>query len=212
MTASRPQIQCGTDNIYADERRETYILGVSSEQLDETTPPSQRDTKQVSQQTFGSPTPIAIGGFVLCTTPLSMTLLGWRDAGGLGAANIGAYLYFGGVLLVFGGIGEWIIGNTFAATVFSLFGGFWFAFGMTLVPGSGAVEAYSPDPGNPGAGLRQPDFNATFAFFLVGMAVLCFIFCFVSIRTNLAFFLIFLILIPTCEQEPISDGRIQSDR
>lgn len=38
------------------------------------------------RQTFGNPTGIAIGGFLLCTTPLSMILLGWRGAGGLGAA------------------------------------------------------------------------------------------------------------------------------
>lgn len=34
----------------------------------------------------------------------------------------GAYFYLGGLLLTLGGIGEWILGNTFPATVFTTFG------------------------------------------------------------------------------------------
>lgn len=59
--------------------------------------------KGTLRQTFGNPTPIgqcqhtfvfclwahiclALGGFLLCTTPASMALLGWQGAGGFGAA------------------------------------------------------------------------------------------------------------------------------
>ncbi len=57
------------------------------------------------RQTFGNPTPLgqsdqaltsclqleltrltALGGFLLCTTPMSMVLLEWQGAGGFGAA------------------------------------------------------------------------------------------------------------------------------
>lgn len=39
-----------------------------------------------------------------------MVLLGWHGAGGLGAANVGSYFYFGGILLLIGGVGEFILG------------------------------------------------------------------------------------------------------
>ena len=48
----------------------------------------------------------ALIGFLLSLTPLSMTLMGWRGAGGGGAATIGWYYFAGGVLMLMGGIGE----------------------------------------------------------------------------------------------------------
>lgn len=54
----------------------------------------------------------ALGGFLLCTTPVSMSLLGWQGAGGFSAAaNVGAYFGLGGLFLTLGGIGEWILGK-----------------------------------------------------------------------------------------------------
>lgn len=38
--------------------------------------------------------------------PLSMDLMGWRGAGGNGAAGIGTYFFFGGLLMIMGSIGE----------------------------------------------------------------------------------------------------------
>jgi hypothetical protein len=48
----------------------------------------------------------ALIGFLLALHPLSMTLMGWRGAGGGGAASIGWYYFAGGMLMVLGGIGE----------------------------------------------------------------------------------------------------------
>lgn len=48
--------------------------------------------------------------------------MGWRGAGGGGAATIGTYYFFGGVLQIIGAILEWIIGNTFIHVVFGSFG------------------------------------------------------------------------------------------
>ena len=83
----------------------------------------------------------ALIGFLLSLTPLSCDLMGWRGAGGNGAAStgssiidasncgktltqhcLGVYFFFGGVLMVLGSIGEWIIGNTFPFVVFGTFG------------------------------------------------------------------------------------------
>lgn len=48
----------------------------------------------------------ALIGFLLSLTPLSMTLMGWRGAGGSGSASIGWYYFCGGLLMVLGGLGE----------------------------------------------------------------------------------------------------------
>lgn len=60
------------------------------------------------RKTFGNPTPLALVGFLLSLTPLSCDLMGWRGAGptGDGSASIGAYFFFGGLLMVLGGVGE----------------------------------------------------------------------------------------------------------
>ncbi|KAJ6023524.1 uncharacterized protein N7446_013889 [Penicillium canescens] len=149
------------------------------------------------RQTFGNPTPIALGGFLMCSTSLSMALLGWQGAGGLGAANLGAYLYVGGVTQFLGAIGEWILGNTFPAVVFFLFGGFWLAFGTAIDPTTGASAVYSPDPKVPAEGLVEPAFFATFGFFLVTLAIVVAFFTIASLRTNLVFFMVFLTLTPS---------------
>ncbi|KAF7553691.1 hypothetical protein G7Z17_g3437 [Cylindrodendrum hubeiense] len=157
----------------------------------------QNQVKGQLRQTYGNPTPVALGGFLLCTTPISMALLEWQGAGGFGAgANVGSYFYLGGLLLVLGGIGEWILGNTFPATVFCLFGGFWLTFGATIVPGYGAYGLYSTT-GAAADGLNEQQFYATFSFFLVAMTILCAVFTVASIRTNVVLFTILLLLIPT---------------
>ncbi|RWA10107.1 hypothetical protein EKO27_g5007 [Xylaria grammica] len=151
------------------------------------------------RHTFGNPTPIALGGFLLCSTPLSMVLLEWQSAGGFGArANVGSYFFLGGLLVLLGGIGEWILGNTFPATVFCLFGGFWLTFGATIVPGNGAYGIYSTS-GITAEGLDEPQFYATFSFFLVAMALLCTVFTVASLRTNIVLFVLLLLLVPTCK-------------
>ncbi|KAH6891482.1 GPR1/FUN34/yaaH family-domain-containing protein [Thelonectria olida] len=156
----------------------------------------QNQVKGQLRQTFGNPTPLALGGFLLCTTPASMALLGWQGAGGFGAgANVGSYFFLGGLLLLLGGIGEWILGNTFPSTVFCLFGGFWFTFGATIVPGYGAYGLYSTTDAV-ADGLNEEQFYATFSFFLIAMGILCAVFTVASIRTNAVLFTILLLLVP----------------
>ncbi|EXJ81802.1 hypothetical protein A1O1_07867 [Capronia coronata CBS 617.96] len=146
-----------------------------------------------------STTAISLGGFVLCTTPLSMVLLGWQGASGSGAGNLGSWIWLGGIVTIVGAIGDWITGHIFPAIVFSLFGGFWCSFGTMLVPDAGAFSAYSTDPNNPAEGLTEPAFSATVAFFLMAMSFLCLIFLLASLRVNVAFCFAFAGLIPTMD-------------
>lgn len=49
----------------------------------------------------------ALVGFLLSLTPLTNDLMNWRGAQtGNGSASIGAYFFFGGVLMILGAVGE----------------------------------------------------------------------------------------------------------
>ena len=68
-----------------------------------------------------------------------------------------------------------------------MFGAFWLSFGGTLQPFYGAAKAYDPTATQAKA-LTDPTFANTFAYFMVYMGVLCFIFLVASIRTSTCLF------------------------
>jgi len=121
--------------------------------------------------------------------------MGWRGAGGGGAAGTGTYYFFGGLLMILGSVGEWIIGNTFPFVVFGSFGAFWLGFAATLTPYFNAYGAYSTDPTNPALGLASVGFNSSFAFFCVFMGLMCLVYLVCSLRTNICFVVIFFTLV-----------------
>jgi len=147
------------------------------------------------RKTFGNPTPLALIGFLLSLTPLSCQLMGWRGAGGMGASDIGAYMFFGGLLMILGAVGEFFLGNTFPFVVFGTFGGFWLTYGATLTPFYNSYGAYSTT-GVPADG-QNAQFYASFAFFLLFMGMVSLIFFICSLRTNVVFIVIFASLVCT---------------
>ncbi|KAI5459020.1 GPR1/FUN34/yaaH family-domain-containing protein [Mariannaea sp. PMI_226] len=196
MSSDNSKVNTELRDEVLDRIQTTTSIAISPELFEQLYLSPQNRVKGQLRQTFGNPTPLALGGFLVCTTPLSMALLGWQGSGGFGGgANVGTYFFLGGLLLLLGGIGEWILGNTFPSTVFCLFGGFWFSFGATIVPGYGAYGLYSTSD-SVSEGLSEGQFYSTFAFFLVSMAVLVAVFAIASIRTNMVFFTIFVLLIP----------------
>ncbi|RMZ85167.1 hypothetical protein DV738_g224, partial [Chaetothyriales sp. CBS 135597] len=146
------------------------------------------------RSTLANPTPLALVGFLMALSPLSNVLLGWRGAGGLGAAEVGAYYFFGGLLMLLGSVFEFILGNTFPFVVFGSFGAFWLTWGATLTPYFNAATAYQPD--DPAAALVNPTFLASFGYLFLYMAIMCTIFLIVSLRTNVIFVLLFVLVIP----------------
>ncbi|EXJ67834.1 uncharacterized protein A1O5_09180 [Cladophialophora psammophila CBS 110553] len=120
--------------------------------------------------------------------------MGWRGAGGLGAAEIGVFYFFGGLLMVIASFFEFFLGHTFQLAVFGSFGAFWLSFAATLTPYFNAATAYQPQ--KPETALANPTFNATFAYFPLYMGLLCFIYFIASLKTNLVLMLTFLLLVP----------------
>uniref|UniRef100_A0A8H7KCH5 Protein alcS n=1 Tax=Bionectria ochroleuca TaxID=29856 RepID=A0A8H7KCH5_BIOOC len=141
-------------------------------------------------------TPRALVGFLLSLMPLACDLMGWRGARDFGVAQISVYFFMGGLLMFLSGIFEWVLGNSFPATVFCSFGGFWFSFGGILNPSFGAYSFYATDPQKPTTGLANAKFNASLGFWLVVMGVLAFVYLICALRTNIVFVTIFLSLLP----------------
>ncbi|OAL37045.1 hypothetical protein AYO20_03814 [Fonsecaea nubica] len=147
------------------------------------------------RKTFANPTPLPLLGFLVASFPLACALMGWRGAGGGGAASIGASYFFGGLLQLIGSFLEWILGNTFPFVVFGSFGAFWLAFGATLTPyfnAEGAFTAGATTVAEKAAGAAS--FESSLAFFLLAIGILVFLYLICSLRTNVAFFLIFFLL------------------
>lgn len=144
------------------------------------------------RKTFGNPTPIGIGSFLLGATPLACDLMGWRGAGGSGAATIGVYYFTSGLLQILSSIFEILLGNSFSSIVFAIYGGFFLSFAATLTPTFAAYASYSSDPlTKPTEGLATRGFNASFAFWLVFLALITLIFLICSLRTNIVFVVLF---------------------
>ncbi|KAG4429472.1 hypothetical protein IFR05_015048 [Cadophora sp. M221] len=138
------------------------------------------------RKTFGNPTPLAIVGFVVALSPLSIELMGWRGAGGL-SATAGANWFFGGLLLVVSGLLEFFLGNTFPSVVFMSYGAHFLTFAATFQPFYNAIAAYNPD----GTQNQTPEFASSFAFYALFMGFLSFIYLICSLRTNLIFVFVF---------------------
>ncbi|KAJ9669731.1 hypothetical protein H2201_000116 [Coniosporium apollinis] len=155
----------------------------------------QNQVKGDLRKTFANPTPLALVGFLISLSPLSCDLMGLRGAGGNGAAGTATYFFFGGMLMILGGVGEWVIGNTFPFVVFTSFGAFWLGFAGTLQPFYNAYGAYSLNPEAPAEGLATVGFNSSFGFFTLSMGILCFIYLILAMRTNVVFVIIFLTLV-----------------
>ncbi|KAK9374318.1 GPR1/FUN34/yaaH family-domain-containing protein [Lipomyces chichibuensis] len=151
----------------------------------------ERAVKGNLRQTFANPTPLAILAHSICASPLGCDLMGLRGSGGSGAASTGAYFFLGGLLLVLSGIFEFFLGNTFSFVVFCSFGGFWFSYAGTLIPSFNSIGAYSPTGSSQVEGVSTKGFETSFGFYLCFWALLVLVFAICSLRTNVAFFFLF---------------------
>jgi uncharacterized protein len=117
----------------------------------------------------------------------------------------GANYFFGGLLLILSGIGEFLLGNTFPSVVFMGYGAHFLTSAATFTPAFAAISSYTTD----GSMTQTPTFLASFGvyhiihptayiqtdvlsgFYFLFMSVLSLIFLVCSFRTNLVFVLVF---------------------
>lgn len=78
------------------------------------------------------------------------------------------------------------VGNTFGATALSSYGGFWIAFAVILTPGFGVGDGYAE------AGVNAE--NYALGYFLAGWFIFTTILLLCTLRSTVAFFLLFFFL------------------
>lgn len=81
------------------------------------------------------------------------------------------------------------VGNTFGATALSSYGGFWLSFAIVLTPGGFGIQAAYA-----GTDAGKYDFDNAFGFFLAGWFIFTTILLICTLRSTVAFFLLFFFL------------------
>lgn len=142
-----------------------------------------------------------------------MVTVGWQGSGGLSVATTTINIWFGGMLLIIAGIGEFLLGNTFLMMVFLAYGAHFLSYATTFIPYYNAIGFFNPDGsslGGPGIENQTSVFMASYgkrhdipqslnpgilyslitAFYPLVMCLLSFIFLLGSFRTNGIFVLI----------------------
>ncbi|KAL5338402.1 acetate permease A [Aspergillus crustosus] len=143
--------------------------------------------KSVEQRKFANPAPLGLSAFALTTFVLSAINMGARD---ITSPNIVIALAFGygGLVQLLAGMWEMAVGNTFGATALSSYGGFWIAFAIVLTPGGFSIEENLIATGG------HEMFYNSFGLFLMGWFIFTTILLFCTLRSTVAFFLLFFFL------------------
>src|ERR1051325_6205376 len=89
---------------------------------------------------------------------------------------------------------EFKVGNTFGATGFSAFGGFWASLGVIYIPGFGIQDAYKDSP---------DQFHNALAVYCMAWLVFTFIFTLACLRTSVGVLSAFIFLTITFMSEVI---------
>ncbi len=92
---------------------------------------------------IADPAPLGLSAFALTTFVLSATNAGFILPAVFtgGTVAVGLALFYGGLVQLVAGVQEFRRNNTFGATAFCSYGGFWLALGFMLLPGSGILAA-----------------------------------------------------------------------
>jgi len=138
---------------------------------------------------IANPAPLGLSAFALTTFVLSSSNAGFifPKVGAGGAAVIGLAIFYGGLVQLIAGIQEFRAGNTFGATAFCSYGGFWLALGFILLPGSGILASLVADKSlSSGVGV-----------FLLGWTIFTALMLIATFRLNGALVVVFALLFLT---------------
>jgi len=143
--------------------------------------------RPVEGRKFANPAPLGLAAFALTTFVLSLINLGTR---GLAEPNIIISLAFGygGLVQLLAGMWEMAVGNTFGATALSSYGGFWISFAIILTPGGFNIEAGLIATAG-AKGLLN-----SIGFYLMGWFIFTFILLICTLKSTVAFFMLFFTL------------------
>jgi len=142
--------------------------------------------RPTTERKFANPAPLGLSAFALTTFVLSLINVGARGVSEPNMVVAAAYGY-GGLVQLLAGMWEMAVGNTFGATALSSYGGFWISVAIILTPGGFEIAAaYTADNGT--------TFFYAFGFFLFGWFIFTFLLLICTLRSTVAFFLLFFFL------------------
>jgi succinate-acetate transporter protein len=138
----------------------------------------------VYHRKFGNPGPLGLFSFASTTLILSLFNVSARH---VAAPNmvVGMAIGVGGLVQLLAGMWEFACGNTFGATAFSSYGGFWISFALIFIPGSGILDAYAANP---------DEFNSALGIYLITWFVFTFIMWIATHKASLALSSVFFFL------------------
>lgn len=145
------------------------------------------DTSQpafpVYHRKFANPAPLGLCAFALTTFVLSLVNVHARGATTPNLVLAIAFGY-GGLVQLLAGMWEFAAGNTFGATAFSSYGGFWISYGLIFWPNAGILTAYT----------SPHELHSLLGFYLAGWFIFTFIMLVASLRSSLALISVFFFL------------------
>ncbi|KAG8682249.1 hypothetical protein FRC09_016899 [Ceratobasidium sp. 395] len=142
----------------------------------------------VYHRKLGNPAPLGLFGFASTTLILSLYNAGARDIT-VPNAVLGMALGVGGLCQLLAGMWEFAAGNTFGATAFSMYGGFWLSFGAIYWPGSGILDAYQ--------GAAKAQLASALGIYLITWMIITLLLFFATFRSSLALAGVFFFLVLT---------------
>ncbi|KAI8979618.1 GPR1/FUN34/yaaH family-domain-containing protein [Mycotypha africana] len=94
--------------------------------------------------TIANPGPLGLCATALCTFVLSLHNAGaGLPADGPNNVVVGTSMFYGGLVQLCAGMWEFKTGNTFGATAFSSYAGFWLSYACIFIPGFNVTGAYT---------------------------------------------------------------------
>ncbi len=94
----------------------------------------------VVKDTTANPAPLGLLGFGMTTVLLNLHNAGFFE---LNSMIIGMGIFMGGIAQMFAGLQEWKKNNTFGATAFTAYGGFWLSLvALWIIPKTAFGAAY----------------------------------------------------------------------
>jgi len=145
--------------------------------------------KAEAHAAVANPAPLGLSAFALTTFVLSCSNAGFifTKVGAGAAVVVGLALFYGGVVQLVAGIQEFRAGNTFGATAFCSYAGFWLAVGVLLLPPSGLMAAL----------VREATAPQALSIFFLGWTIFTLLMFLGTLRSNMALMAVFGVLFLT---------------
>ena len=148
------------------------------------------DEVPVAPSRIADPAPLGLAAFALTTVLLSAKNAGWMTHA-TGSAWLGYAFAYGGLGQFAAGMWEFARGNTFGATAFSTYGGFWIGLGLWVeFVANPAVAGIAKAPATANAVVAS--LNHDLGWITLVFAIVTFYLLVLSTQINLAIFLVFL--------------------